>query len=312
MRRKMVVGIIIGLVFLSLAAAVVIKDKGEDKTGQGGAGEKIAVVYIEGTIVSSDPGAFGGGGVAAADRIIKDLKEARENPEIKAVILKLNTGGGSVVGSDEIGKEVERVKKSGKKVVAYMGEMAASGGYWISAKADKIVANPGTLTGSIGVIMQITKMQELYNKVGVEVTNFTTGPYKDMGASNKTLSPEERKIFQSLIDDSYQDFIQVVAEGRHLEAARVRELADGRVYTGKQAKAVGLVDELGDYTEAVRVTAKLAGIEGEPELVEMGDPGSIWGEIFRGYQSKGKILPLPLEGLLLMPEPGLLPMRSEK
>lgn len=312
MRRKMVVGIIIGLVFLSLAAAVVIKDKGEDKTGQGGAGEKIAVVYIEGTIVSSDPGAFGGGGVAAADRIIKDLKEARENPEIKAVILKLNTGGGSVVGSDEIGKEVERVKKSGKKVVAYMGEMAASGGYWISAKADKIVANPGTLTGSIGVIMQITKMQELYNKVGVEVTNFTTGPYKDMGASNKTMSPEERKIFQSLIDDSYQDFIQVVAEGRHLEAARVRELADGRVYTGKQAKAVGLVDELGDYTEAVRVTAKLAGIEGEPELVEMGDQGSIWGELFRGYQSKGKILPLPLEGLLLMPEPGLLPMRSEK
>ncbi len=312
MRRKMVVGIIIGLVFLSLAAAVVIKDKGEDKTGQGGAGEKIAVVYIEGTIVSSDPGAFGGGGVAAADRIIKDLKEARENPEIKAVILKLNTGGGSVVGSDEIGKEVERVKKSGKKVVAYMGEMAASGGYWISAKADKIVANPGTLTGSIGVIMQITKMQELYNKVGVEVTNFTTGPYKDMGASNKTLSPEERKIFQSLIDDSYQDFIQVVAEGRRLDAARVRELADGRVYTGKQAKAVGLVDELGDYTEAVRVTAKLAGIQGEPELVEMGDQGSLWGELFRGYQSKGKILPLPLEGLLLMPEPGLLPMRSEK
>ncbi|WP_419763378.1 signal peptide peptidase SppA [Desulforamulus ruminis] len=311
LRRKVITGIIIGVLLLSLVAAFAFKGDDADKAAKEGAGEKIAVIHIEGTIVSSDPGAFGSTSVAAADRIVANLKEAREDPEIKAVLLKLNTGGGSVVGSDEIGREIERVKKSGKKVTAYMGEMAASGGYWISCKADRIIANPGTLTGSIGVILSITQLQELYDKLGVKITNFTTGPYKDMGASNKPLSPEEQQIFQSLIDDSYQDFINVVAQGRHMDPARVRELADGRIYTGKQAQAVGLVDELGDYTEAVQITAKLANIKGEPELVEMGRPKGLWEEFFRGFQSKGNILPLSLEGLQLRPEQLLLPLRSE-
>lgn len=310
MYKKLIAGLVIGLVLFSLAAAMAFKGNDALAPGKAG-GEQIAVVHIEGTIVSTAPGGFGTSGVAPADKIVSELKEARENPDIKAVILKMNTGGGTVVGSDEIGREVERVRKAGKKVVAAMGEMTASGGYWIACKTDKIVANPGTFTGSIGVIMQLTKMKELYNKLGIEVNNFKTGPYKDMGSSNKDISPEERKIFQGLVDDSYQDFIKVVAEGRKMDPARVKQLADGRIYTGKQAKTLGLVDELGDFTEAVNITAKLAGIKGEPNLVEMTSDQGIWQELFNGFQVRSKVLPIPLEGLLLMPDPALLPASAE-
>lgn len=311
MNKKLIAGIIIALAVFSLAAAVAVK--GNDTVGAkaAGSGEQIAVVHIEGTIMSTGPGGFGATGVAAADRIVADLKEARENPNIKAVILKLNTGGGTVVGSDEIGREVDRVKKEGKIVVASMGEMAASGGYWISCKADKIVANPGTFTGSIGVIMQLTKLQGLYDKLGIEMYNFKTGPYKDMGATDRDVTPEEREIFQSLVNDTYEDFVKVVADGRKMDAARVRQLADGRIYTGKQAKELGLVDELGDFTTAVKVAADLAKIKGEPELVDISGGQNIWQDIFGGMQGNGKILPLPLEGLLLMPDPALLPMKTE-
>lgn len=310
MRKKLIVGIVVTLVVFSLAAAMAFKGSNTSAKGAG-SGEQIAVIHIEGTIMSSAPGGFGATGVAAADQIVSQLKEVRENPNIKAVILKLNTGGGTVVGSDEIGREVERVRKSGKKVVAAMGEMAASGGYWIACKTDKIVANPGTFTGSIGVIMQLTKMKELYNKLGIEVNSFKTGPYKDMGSSNKDISPEEREIFQSLVNDSYQDFIKVVADGRKMDQARVRQLADGRIYTGKQAKDLGLVDELGDFTDAVKVTAKLAGIQGEPELVDMTGDQQIWQQFLSGIQTRSKVFPIPLEGLLLMPDPALLPPTAE-
>lgn len=306
MRRKIIAGIVIGLVLVSLAAAMAIKGD-TDTAADRQVREQIAVVRIEGPIVSSTPVGFAAGGVAAADQIVDELKQARENPEIRAVVLRLNTGGGTTVGSDEIGQEVERVRKAGKPVVASMGEMAASGGYWISAKADKIVANPSTLTGSIGVIIQITKLKELYEKIGVETTNFTTGPYKDMGATNKEISPEEAKIFQSLIDDSYEEFVKVVAEGRNMDIARAKTLADGRIYSGKQAKEVGLVDELGNFQEAVDLAAKLAKIEGEPNLVEMRGPEGFWRDLLGGIQAQSKLLPIPLEGLLLMPDPSATP-----
>ncbi|SHK50853.1 signal peptide peptidase SppA [Desulforamulus aeronauticus] len=311
MRKKLITGIIVGLVLFSLAAAVAVKGNNQVGAKAVGTGEQIAVIHIEGPIMSTEPGGFGATGVAAADRIVADLKEARENPNIKAVILKLNTGGGTVVGSDEIGREVDRVKKAGKKVVASMGEMAASGGYWISCKADKIVANPGTFTGSIGVIMQLTKMKGLYDKLGVEMYNFKTGPHKDMGATNRDVTPEEQEIFQGLVNDTYEDFVKVVADGRKMDVDRVRQLADGRIYTGKQAKELGLVDELGDFTTAVKVTADLAKIKGEPELVDITGSRNIWQDIFGGLQGKGNVLPFPLEGLLFMPDPALLPMNAE-
>ncbi|GAB6159059.1 hypothetical protein JCM39194_22590 [Desulfotomaculum varum] len=311
MRKKLIAGLIIGAVIFSLAAAAAWQGKG-GTARHNGSGDKIAVVHIEGMIVSAAPGGFGASGVAAADRIVSELQEARENPDIKAVILKLNTGGGTVVGSDEIGREVARVRRSGKKVVAAMGEMAASGGYWIACQADKIVANPGTFTGSIGVIMELTNLQDLYNKLGVKFDNFKTGPNKDMGASYRQLTPEQREIFQGLVNDTYEDFIKVVAEGRRLDPARVRQLADGRIYTGKQARALGLVDELGDFTEAVQITARLAGLKGEPELVDMSGQPPFWQQFFSGLQGKSGVFawPLPLDGLLLVPDPAVLPLQT--
>lgn len=310
MRKKLIAGVIIGLVLFSLAAALAFRGN-EGTAANEQAGEKIAVVHIQGMIVSSAPGGFGASGVAAADRIVSDLKAARENPEIKAVILKLNTGGGTVVGSDEIGREVERVRQSGKKVVAVMGEMAASGGYWISCKADKIVANPGTFTGSIGVIMELSNLQGLYDKLGIEMENFKTGPNKDMGSTYRELTPEQRKIFQGLVNDTYEDFVRVVAEGRKMDIAKVRQLADGRIYTGKQAKSLGLVDELGDFAAAVKITADLAGIKGEPELVDMTGEQAFWQQFFGSLKGRENILSLPLEGLFLMPDPSVLPLKTE-
>lgn len=310
MRKKIITGVVIAILLFSLAVAMAFMGNGGRAAQKTGTGEQIAIVRIEGTIMSTAPGGFGNPGVAAADRITRELKEARENPDIKAVILKLNTGGGTVVGSDEIGREVERVRQSGKKVVAAMGEMAASGGYWISCKADKIVANPGTFTGSIGVIMQLTEMKDLFNKLGIEVKNIKTGPYKDMGSSNKELSPAEQEIFQGLVNDSYEDFIKVVAEGRKMDPAQVRKLADGRIYTGKQAKQLGLVDDLGDFNTAVQITAKLAGIKGEPELIDMTGEQLFWQQILGGLQGKTQLIPAPLEGLLLLPDKVTAPLKT--
>ncbi|GAB6179296.1 hypothetical protein JCM14036_06150 [Desulfotomaculum defluvii] len=310
MHKKVITGIVIGILLFSLAVSMAFRGNAGRTDQNAGTGEQIAIVRIEGTIMSSAPGGFGSAGVASSERIVSELKEARENPDIKAVILKLNTGGGTVVGSDEIGREVERVRKAGKVVVAAMGEMAASGGYWVSCKADKIVANPGTFTGSIGVIMQLTEMEDLFKKLGIEVNNITTGPYKDMGSSNKELSPAEREIFQALVNDTYEEFIKVVAEGRKMDPVKVRKLADGRIYTGKQAKQLGLVDELGDFNDAVRITAELAGIKGEPELIEMTGEKFLWQEILGGLQGKNQLIPVPLEGLLLLPNKVVAPMNS--
>lgn len=310
MHKKIITGVVIGVLLFSLAVAMAYKGSGERTAQKTGTGEQIAIVHIEGTIMSSSPGGFGNPAVAAADQINRQLKEARENPDIKAVILKLNTGGGTVVGSDEIGREVERVRQSGKKVVAVMGEMAASGGYWISCKADKIVANPGTFTGSIGVIMQLTEMKDLFNMLGIEVKNIKTGPYKDMGSSNKELAPAEQEIFQSLVNDSYEDFIKVVAEGRKMDPAQVRKLADGRIYTGKQAKQLGLVDELGDFNTAVQITVELAGIKGEPELVDMTRGQLLWQQILGGLQGNTRLIPVPLEGLMLLPDKVVAPLNT--
>ncbi|MEG6522828.1 signal peptide peptidase SppA [Desulfotomaculum sp. 1211_IL3151] len=310
MHKKIITGVVIAVLLFSLAVAMAFMGNGERTAQKTAAGEKIAIVHIEGTIMSSSPGGFGNPAVAAADQITRQLKEARENPDIKAVILKMNTGGGTVVGSDEIGREVERVRQSGKKVVVAMGEMAASGGYWISCKADKIVANPGTFTGSIGVIMQLTEMKDLFNKLGIEVKNIKTGAYKDMGSSNKELSPEEQEIFQSLVNDSYEDFVKVVAEGRKMDPVQVRKLADGRIYTGKQAKQLGLVDALGDFDTAVQITAELAGIKGEPELIDMTGEQLLWQQILGGLQGNTQLMPIPLEGLLLLPDKVAAPMNT--
>jgi protease IV len=219
-------------------------------------GEKVAVVRIEGVILDSR-------------EAIEELRKFRDNPSIKAIVLRIDSPGGGVVPSQEIYAEVLKARTEGKvKVVASMGNLAASGGYYIAAATDKIVANPGTLTGSIGVIMELANVQGLLEKVGVQSVVIKSGRHKDLASPFRTMSPEERALLQNVLDDVHDQFIQAVATGRAMKVEQVRDLADGRIFTGRQAKAAKLVDELGDLQDAIKLAARMVGIAGEPRVVE--------------------------------------------
>ena len=218
--------------------------------------DRVALIRIEGVILD-------------AQATISELKQYSENPLVKAIVLRIDSPGGGVVPSQEIHDAVKRVKnKSNKAVIASMGTVAASGGYYIAAATDRIIANPGTLTGSIGVIMEMANFGGLMKKVGVEGVVIKSGRFKDVGSPLRKMSDEERKLLQSVMDDVHHQFIQAVADGRSLEVSDVEPLADGRIYTGRQAKEARLVDELGDLDDAIHIAADIAGMEGEPKVVE--------------------------------------------
>lgn len=218
--------------------------------------DRVALIRIEGVILD-------------AQATISELKQYSETPLVKAIVLRIDSPGGGVVPSQEIHDAVKRVKnKSNKAVIASMGTVAASGGYYIAAATDRIIANPGTLTGSIGVIMEMANFEGLMKKVGVEGVVIKSGRFKDVGSPLRKMSDEERKLLQSVMDDVHHQFIQAVADGRSLEVSDVEPLADGRIYTGRQAKEARLVDELGDLDDAIHIAADIAGMEGEPKVVE--------------------------------------------
>jgi len=283
MRRRLWAGIILGLALLSLIVVAVLGLRGPGAEYRGPAGGAVAVVRVEGVIVGGRSGSFLDA-VAAGENIVGQLRRARKDPAVKAVVIRLNSPGGSAAASLEIGEEIDRMREAGKVVVAYMGDTAASGAYWIAAKSNAIVANPATLTGSIGVIIQTQQLTGLYDKLGIDTETYKSGPFKDMGSPDRPPTDEERAIFQGIVDEMYREFVNVVAEGRDISVERVRELADGRVYTGRQAHELGLVDRLGDFEDAVRVAADMAGIRGEPELIEMSTP-SPWARLFGGLPS---------------------------
>ncbi|ADG83753.1 signal peptide peptidase SppA [Thermincola potens] len=278
MQKKLVVGIILGICILSLVIALAV-EPGEKPLISGPKYDNaIGLISIEGPITGGDVGGLFEVS-AGAESIMEQLREAAKDKSLKAVIIRINSPGGTVAASQEIGEEVEKVRKAGKKVVISMGDVAASGGYWIAAKGDKIVANPGTVTGSIGVIMESLNMSDLYNKVGIADQSIKSGAHKDMGSPSRPLTQEEKVILQSMVDDMFNQFVDVVAKGRRMKREDVLKIADGRVFTGRQAKSLGLVDELGNYYDAVRLTAKLAGIKGEPEVVEL-KPKDPWASFF--------------------------------
>lgn len=218
--------------------------------------DRIALIRIEGVIVDSQA-------------TVGELKKFGENPSIKAIVLRIDTPGGGVVPSQEIYDAVKRVRnKSNKAVIASMGSVAASGGYYIAAATDRIVANPGTLTGSIGVIMETANLEGLLQKIGVEGVIIKSGKYKDVGSPLRKMSAEERGLLQAVMDDVHKQFIEAVAEGRSMELRAAQVLADGRIFTGRQAKEAKLVDELGDLEDAIQLAAEVVGIEGEPKVVE--------------------------------------------
>jgi protease-4 len=278
LNKKLVAVIVLGIVALTLVFAIV-SDPGGNSAVNTSSNGKVGIIYVEGAIASGRAGSTTLSEQAVSEDIAAALREAARDPEIRAVVIRLNSPGGTAAAAQEIGAEVDRLRKSGKKVVSSMGDTAASGAYWIAAGTDSIVANPGTMTGSIGVIMERYDLQALYGKIGVGTETFKSGPYKDMGSSSRSTTPEEQVIFQSMIDDIYSQFIEYVAQGRQMDAAEVKALADGRVYTGRQAKELGLVDQLGDFHDAVLLAGALAGLPGEPAVVELG-PKNIFRELF--------------------------------
>jgi protease IV len=241
-------------------------------TGEEGltdAGTKIGVVAIEGVISRE-----------LTERAVRQLTRYGEDASIKAIVLRIDSPGGGVAASQEIYEEVRRVRSGGKLVVASMGSVAASGGYYVASVADRIFANAGTITGSIGVIVQLGNVAALLHKLGIESTVITSGPFKDSGNPTRPLRPEERQVFQTLVDDVYQQFIEAVARGRKLPLEDVRRAADGRIYTGRQAKDLRLVDELGSLQDAVTYAASTIGIVGKPKLVQEGKERLWWLRFF--------------------------------
>lgn len=196
---------------------------------------------------------------------IRQLRHFMKKDDIKAVVLRIDSPGGVVGPSQEIHDEVKKLAAK-KKVVVSMGSVAASGGYYIAAPATIIYANPGTITASIGVLIKFSNIEGLMDKLGIKSTTIKTGQYKDAGSPNRTLSAEERAMFQAVIDSTHEQFVRAVAEGRKLSLEDVRRIADGRILSGEQAKAVKLVDKLGNMQDAVAEAGRLAGITGEPAL----------------------------------------------
>ncbi len=278
MQKKFIAGVVLGIVALTLVFAAVSLPGGKPPGNNRGKGE-VGIVYIEGVIANGGTGGSSLGDSAASEDIAAILREAARDPLLKAVVIRLNSPGGTAAAAQEISAEVERLKKSGKKVVASMGDTAASGAYWIAAGTDRIVANPGTTTGSIGVIMERYDLQGLYEKIGVGTETFKSGPHKDMGSAGRPSTAEERAIFQSMIDDIYSQFVEFVAQGRHRDLEEIKTLADGRVYTGRQAMELGLVDQLGDLHDAVLLAGSMAGITGEPSVMNLG-PKNIFRQLF--------------------------------
>jgi len=255
--RVAIIGVVVLLLLVMLIPVSCISVPG------GVGGDKIAVIPLTGTITGTS-GPLTYSGVITPELVRGLLQEAEADASVKAIILRVDSPGGEVAPCQEILEEIEQAKQS-KPVVVSMGSIAASGGYYISCEADKIVALPGTLTGSIGVISQIPNLKGLFDKLGIEMQTFTGGEHKDMYAGYRNLTSDEQEIMQSLVDEYYEQFIDVVAGGRGMDKEEVRSLATGQLYTGSEAKELGLVDELGGLDKAVEVATELSGAV-SPEL----------------------------------------------
>jgi protease-4 len=221
--------------------------------------DEVALVRLEGPILD-------------VRGLVDTVRDYGRDSRVKALVLRVDSPGGGVVPSQELYDSLVAFKKTGKKVVTSMGTVAASGGYYVAAASDLIVANPGTLTGSIGVIMSLANVEKLLDKVGISAVTITAGKHKDMGSPFRALTPEERALLQNVMDDIHNQFIQAVADGRGRPVEEIRALADGRVFSGRQAIQAGLVDELGDLQQAIQRAGELAGIPGKPRVVEQQPP----------------------------------------
>ncbi|WP_282929091.1 signal peptide peptidase SppA [Anaerococcus sp. Marseille-Q7828] len=256
--------------------------------------EKISIINVDGVIANDSNN----------DTIVDQLEDARKDPSVVGVIMHINSPGGSVYASEKIYKEINKLKETNKPVYAVMQELAASGGYYISAPCDKIFASNETFTGSIGVIMQSYSLEGLFEKYGIKEQNITTGKMKDAGSPGKALDKEEREYLQNLVDSAFARFVKVVADGRNMSEADVRKLADGRIYDGSQAVENGLVDSIGDLEAAYKEMAKEYNLS-DPLAVEKVDVFSNFSKYLPGFKSNKSDLEVLEE---MMKAEGLKPM----
>lgn len=220
-------------------------------------GNKVALIDIDGVITDSK-------------EVIEQLEKHRTNPAVKAIVLRISSPGGGVSPSQEIYEEIVKTRQvNNKPVVASMGGLAASGGYYIASAADVIVANPGSITGSIGVLLQVPNISGLLEKVGIKSVVVKSGEHKDLASPTREMTEAERKILQRLLDDVHDQFINVVSKERKLDRKKVEALADGRIFSGREAQSLGLVDQLGNLQDAIQRAATIAGIPGKPTVIQV-------------------------------------------
>jgi protease-4 len=248
--------------FFVLAFGMALLRAGKGSSGFLPGTSVVAVVPLEGEIERSDD-------------FVETLADLADDDRYVAVVVRIDSPGGAVAPSQEMYDAVRRLGKK-KPVVASLGSVAASGGYYVASAADSIVASPGTLTGSIGVIMSLTNVRGLMDKLGVEATVVTAGKWKDTGSPFRAVTPEEKSMLQQMADQVHTQFIDAVATGRKLDPARAREVGNGRIYTGEEAKEIGLVDELGGLDEAVRIAGTRGGITGRPEVERVSPRRGPW------------------------------------
>lgn len=247
----------LGILFFAVLYAAVLLSGGKRAStplASLTSGDRVALVKIEGLLIT-------------ADAIVDEISSYAGDGSIKALIIRVESPGGGVVASQEIYNAVKKAREAGKKVVVSLGSVAASGGYYIAAAGDRIVANPGTMTGSIGVKMEFANLEKLLEKIGVRGMTIKSGAYKDMGSPYREMSEGEKRLLQEVVDDVHDQFIEAVAKGRGLPESDVRGIADGRIFTGRQALKLKLVDQLGDLEDSIQAAAELAGIKGKPKVI---------------------------------------------
>lgn len=264
MLKKIFISAVLLLAVLSFVVSLLKGNNNSQKTVT--IPDRVAVINIEGTIVcgaDSKENLFQQANGITSGTIMKQIREAAADDSVKALVLRIDSGGGSATAAEEVGRELLRFKEQTQKpIVATMGNTGASAAYWIAACAsDKIYANATTLTGSIGVYMPYMNTEELFKKIGITSDKIKSGPYKDIMSNDRPMTTEEKQILQNIVDEIYDQFVYTVSAGRRMETSKVRAIADGRIYTGRQAKNIGLVDELGDYYDALAAAGTLAKIK---------------------------------------------------
>ena len=256
------IGILSAFLLVFILTAFLLSYFGGGQSGAGLWSEAVGVIEVRGVIND-------------ADKIIESIRRFAKADYVRAVVLRVESPGGGVTPAQEIYRELTRLREK-KPVIASLGGVAASGGYYIASACSTIVANPGTITGSIGVIMETVNVQGLLEKLGVKGVVIKAGTYKDLGSPLRDMSAEERQILGTMLNDVHRQFIAAVATGRHMEEAKIQTLADGRVYSGEQALKLGLVDQLGNFQDAITLTAEKAGIAGEPRVIRAQQQKRAW------------------------------------